>query len=346
MKKVVLALLLFVTSIVMYGCGEKTESTNASADNKASGSKVVKLGYPSAGSDFLGGLAGVAQDKGYFKEELEKIGYTIEYKPFVGAGPAVNDAFVTKDINFVIYADFPGIVLKSKGIDLDLLGITSEKINAQILVKEDSNIKSLKDLKGKKIGFPKGTYVQKYLIEALASVGITTKDVELINMTSDAQTGLLTGSVDALAYVDAVTQRLISSEKNLKVISSTNDNKEWGGNSIFAGSSSYLKENPEVGSAMIKALLKAKEDIQKSPEDFYNLAAKREQMPVDAVKASYNLDGGKFDYMSVDITESSLKKLDSAKQFLLKNKLISDDFDVYKWADNSHYKKALAETEK
>lgn len=345
MKKGIILILLLLTSLILWGCKSESVSTSNKAASYKS-DKVVKIGYPSSGSDFLGGVAGLAQDKGYFKEELEKIGYTIEYFPFAGAGPAVNDAFVTGDVNFVMYADFPGIVLKSKGVDLDLLGVVSENANAQIVVKADSGIKSLSDLKGKKIGFPKGTYVQKYLIEALESVGIKQSDVEMINMTSEAQSGLLTGGVDALAYVDSLTQKLISTEKNIIAIDSTTTNKTFSGSSIFAGSHSYIEKNPEVTIAMFKALIRAREDAKKSPEEYYKILSERGQMPLEAVKKIHNLDSGKFEYIKLDITEDAIKKLESSKEFLLKTKLISDDFDVNSWVNNKYYKKALDEIEK
>ena len=96
----------------LVGCA-KTGRTSA---DKPQELKVVKLGFPGS-ANFMGSIAGIAQDKKFFEEELQKIGYKIEYVPFA-AGPAVNEALATKKIDLAIYADFPGLVLKSKDIGI------------------------------------------------------------------------------------------------------------------------------------------------------------------------------------------------------------------------------------
>lgn len=345
MKKLLVNILLLIAALALTACSKESSESTTAKDGSTE-LKEVKIGYPTAGSEYIGGIAGYAQEKGYLDEALKEAGYKITYVPFAGAGPAVNDAIVAEDVDVVIYADFPGIVLKSKGIAIDLLGVMSEEQNAEIIVKGDSGITSLKDLKGKKIGFPKGTYVQKYLLEALESVGLSEDDVELINMTSEAQSALLTGSIDALAYVDALTAKLTYTEDNLKVISSTRDNEKWGGSLVFVGRDKYLKANPDVATAMFKAFLKAKDAAKANPDDYYQVTADKTSMPIEAVKHLADLDNGAFDYVTLEIQDDALDKLVSAKKFLLNTQLISDDFDVDAWVDNSYYKKALEEYNK
>ena len=51
-------------------------------------------------------------------------------------------------------------------------------------------------------------------------------------------------------------------------------------------------------------------------------------------------DDNKFDFISLDITEDSIKKLEESKDFMLNNHIISKDFDKNSWVDRSFYEKA------
>ena len=52
-------------------------------------------------------------------------------------------------------------------------------------------------------------------------------------------------------------------------------------------------------------------------------------------------DDNKFDFVSLDITDDSIKKLEVSKDFMLNNDIISKDFDINSWVDRSFYEKAI-----
>lgn len=338
MKKRVLGLVLLgIVALSVLGCSKSSPAT--SSPTTSAETKVVKLGYPGA-ANFMGGLAGLAQEKKFFDEELSKVGYKVEYVPFAAAGPAVNEALAGSKIDLAIYADFPGIVLKSKGIAIDLLGITENKFYSQLLVKNDSKITSVKDLKGKKIGFTKGTYMHKNLIEILAKNGLSNKDVELINVTTDAESALISGNIDALVQTEQGSLLLTTTKKVARAIDTTRNYPEITAQMVFVGVDSYVKANPEVPVAINKALLRAKDYFKNNTEDSFNIL-KKSGLDLESVKAQYGKEAPNFDLFTVGITQESIKKLEDAQKFLLDEKLITNSFDTTKWADNSYYEKAL-----
>jgi len=72
-----------------------------------------------------------------------------------------------------------------------------------LVVRKDSPIKTLADLKGKKIAATKGTDPFLFTLRALHTVGLTRDDVELVNLQHpDGRTALANGQVDAWAGLD------------------------------------------------------------------------------------------------------------------------------------------------
>lgn len=330
-NKVISSLVISIGAFLLVGCG---------GSNEESKSNKLVIAYP--GTDNIGGVAGYAQENGIIEEKLKELGYEVEFNAFSGAGPAVNEALASGDADIAIYADFPGIVNKSKGTDIQLLGITSTETNAEIIVPKNSNIKSLKDLKGKKIGFGKGTYAQKYLYEALQSVGISIDEVELIDLRSDAETSFISGQIDALCYTEHSTSKLrYNDEVQAQLLSSTRDKEEWGATTVIVGREKYVNANEEAVEALFKALLEAKDQIIANPEEYY-----KQQSEVYAVSEEQsiyvnNIDNGKFDYFTIGITDEGLLKIKGAKDFLLKENLIQNDFDVDEWVNSKPYENAL-----
>jgi len=337
MKKKLLSIFLATTTVLMLvGCGSNKQAQGANSNDKTE--KVVRIGFPGT-QNFIGGVSGVAQEKKYIDNELEKVGYKVEYKPFAAAGPAVNEALTANEIDIAIYADFPGILSKSKGVETSLIGIADNDITSAIIVKVDSPIKNVKDLKGKKIGFTKGTYMQKYLYQVLDANGIAQSDVELINTNNDVDSALQGGSIDAVVVTDTQEAIDVFDKKIARTIDTSKDNPNFTAQSVIVGNSKFLAENKEAGVALFKGLKEAKTLMQQQPDEAYDVLTKS-GLDKDTTKKLYGKDNDKFDYISLEVDDAAKKKIDDGKKFMIDNKLISKDFDSDKWIDNSFYYEA------
>lgn len=353
MKKRIASIILSALLVLSFtACGrtggntpalpETEEGAAATAQDNESREaiKIVKLGFPGT-QNFLTGIAGIAQENKYFDEELQKIGYKMEYVPFAAAGPAVNEALAGKKIDLAIYADFPGLVLKSKDIDISLLAVTDNYTNATFLVRKDSPIQTVQDLKGKKVAFTKGTFMQKQFLDILKLNGLSEKEVQVVNvLTTDAASALLTGNVDALIYVDTIIVPILA-DQSAREIETTRNHPDFRAQSVFVGVNAYVEENPEVPVAILKALLRAKEFVASNPQDSLKIWTKT-GLNEEALKIVYGTDSTKYEsYFPVEISQDAIAKLTATKEFLLEQKLITNDFSVEEFTNNSFYEKAI-----
>lgn len=332
-KKIISIFLTSVLGLMLIGCGNNSQV----AVSGKNAEKAIRIGYPGT-QNFIGGVAGIAQEKRYIENELEKVGYKVEYKPFAAAGPAVNEALTANEVDIAIYADFPGILSKSKGVETSLIGITDNYITSAILVKSGSSISSVKELKGKKIGFIKGTYMQKYLYQILDLNGIEQSDVELIN-TSEGDSALQSGTIDALVTTDSQEALQVLTKKQAKTIDTSKDHPDITAQSVIVGNSKFLSQNKDAAIALFKALIEGKALMKENTNEAYEVLTKS-GLDKDAVKVLYGKDNEKFDYVSFKVDDTAKKKIDESKKFMLDNKLISKDFDTDKWIDNSFYEEA------
>lgn len=317
-------------SMFLTGCGRNVD--------KDSEQKTIRIGFPGT-ENVMFGLGTVAQDLEYFDQELEKSGYRVEYINFPAAGPAVNEALASKNIDVAIYADFPGLVLRSRGVPTTLLGIPEKSFYSQILVGLDSKIESISDLKGKKIGFTKGTYMHKNLLEILEKNGLKESDVELINVSTEGESALVTKNIDALVTTEQIALQLVITKKVAKTLDTTRNYPEIAAQTVFIGRTEYVDENPEAIVAINKALIKAAELFKKDQDKAYQSVTKT-GLNIDAVKALYSPEAPKFELFQIGINEESIKKLQDTVRFLLDQKLINESFDIKTWVDNSYYEKA------
>jgi sulfonate transport system substrate-binding protein len=74
-----------------------------------------------------------------------------------------------------------------------------------IIVAKDSPIRTIKDLKGKKVSYPRATNAQWVLTKALRKEGLSLSDVEsaLLLPGTNILSVLQTGGVDAAVFIDA-----------------------------------------------------------------------------------------------------------------------------------------------
>jgi sulfonate transport system substrate-binding protein len=325
---------LFLLAFVMFVFWRNIEGPPQSLPAK----RTVKLGFPGTNSVFQG-LLGVAQEKRFIEEELEKIGHQIEFASFSGMGPAVNEALAGNKIDLAIYADFPGIISKSRGVNTVLLGIPEKSVHAVVVVKRDSPIVSVRELKGKKIGLTKGTFVQKFLLHLLADNGLSGKDVELIDLVSDLQTALVSGNVDALVLIQSQALQLTMVQKVAREIDSSTRTPSESSQFVFVGAHRFVKDNQGAIVAIHKGLIRARDFFRNDPGPCYE-AITRSGMELEVVRELFQKEAPDFDLFTIGITEDSIGRLDETQKFMAENGLIEKRFDSAQWADNSYYEKA------
>jgi putative hydroxymethylpyrimidine transport system substrate-binding protein len=84
-----------------------------------------------------------------------------------------------------------------EGLPLVRFGTLIETPLNALIVLQDGPVKSLADLKGKRIGYSVATIQSAYLSSMLDSVGLTMDDVTMVNVNFNLVTALLAGQVDA-----------------------------------------------------------------------------------------------------------------------------------------------------
>ncbi|MEO8136701.1 MAG: ABC transporter substrate-binding protein [Betaproteobacteria bacterium] len=105
----------------------------------------------------------------------------------VGAGPQVIAAIAGNSMDICNIGSSPMVVGFAQGVKMSMVYVEKYITDSECLaVRNDANIKTMKDLKGKKIGLPFNTSVHFALLAAIKNAGLTRADVTLINIKPDS----------------------------------------------------------------------------------------------------------------------------------------------------------------
>lgn len=150
---------------------------------------ALKIGY----SDWPGWVAWqVAIDKGWFKEA----GVDVEFDWFDYS--ASMDAFAAGKIDGVAVTNGDALVMASGGAKNVMIQLTDYS-NGNDMIVAKPGIKSLKDLKGKKIGLETGLVEHLLLLNGLEKAGMKESDVTIVNTkTNETPQALASGDLAAI----------------------------------------------------------------------------------------------------------------------------------------------------
>jgi len=269
--------------IFMTGCGSQnipdedvnkvqTESVEKETENKPASDDVqqtsteehakIKVAY----HPHITGVGGIlnAIDNGYFEEEnLE-----VELVQFT-SGATELAAMASGDVD-IGYLGVGAHVFAPQG-QCTILALDSTDLSGEIMVRADSGIKSVEDLKGKNVAISAGTTSELVLSMALKLNGMEKTDVNMINMDASGKvTAFMSGQIDAISieapYTDQI--RTDMGEENVVTISGS---KDFLPDAVFTNSwvttNKFLEGNEEVIVRFLKAWLKGTEDRYNNMED-------------------------------------------------------------------------------
>ena len=147
----------------------------------------IRIAVPdlSAGSQpSAGGVVDVLRSQQLLEQEFAKDGIHIDWRFFKGAGPVINEALANGQADFAYPGDLAAIIGKANGLDTRVLSAGVRGVKSYLAVVPGSGIHSLQDLKGKRVAVFRGTANQLSFASALASQGLSERDLKIINLIS------------------------------------------------------------------------------------------------------------------------------------------------------------------
>jgi aliphatic sulfonates family ABC transporter substrate-binding protein len=197
-----------------------------------------------------------------------------------------------------------------------------------ILVPIDSPIKSVKDLKGKKVAFPgEGSQQYPLLLKALSDAGLKASDIELFKTKgSDIPTLLKEKSVDAgitwdphvsNALAGGYARVLLKAEQIMPIMQG-----HYIGNGEYAREE-FIAKNPALVQALIDANVMAIDYILKDPKGAAKLWSEQIGFPVKVI--DYSLEQGISVYSHSVVPEKST--IAAYTKFLKDAKILRPDDD-------------------
>jgi sulfonate transport system substrate-binding protein len=157
-------------------------ASHAYADQPA----VIRIGVAQQGTGdpptFGGSPAATVQLQQSLEKEFAADGIKVEWLFFKGAGPAVNEAIADNSLDFAFQGDLPAVLARANGLKTHLLLVSGARVGIKIAVPADSDVHSIKDLKGRRVSIFRGTNLQLVADNALAANQLNERDLHVINL--------------------------------------------------------------------------------------------------------------------------------------------------------------------
>jgi len=268
------------TVLVAVGCvageGPSSGASSSSGGENANAVSVLRLDYA-----YWNPLSLVIRDQQWLEQELSEQGIEVEWILSAGSSKALENLNANA-IDIGSSAGSAVFAARANGAALKTVGVFSQPYWASLVVAKDSPIDSLEDLKGTTIAAASGTDPYFFLLQALAEVGLSSNDAEVVNLIhGDGQKALESGDVDVWAGLDPLTA---TSERTAgsRILYSNPDYNSWG---VLNTTESFLAQHPDLVLIVLKAYERARLWIAENEDEAVAILATEASLdPADARK--------------------------------------------------------------
>jgi aliphatic sulfonates family ABC transporter substrate-binding protein len=220
----------------------------------------------------------VARQQKAIEKALEPLQVQISWHEFQ-FGPPLLEALNAGAIDFGTTGDAPPIFAQAARANLYYVATHGGAQNA-IIVPEASPVKTVADLKGKKIGVGKASSAHSLLLAALDKAGLAFGDVTPVYLApADAGAAFARGSIDAWSIWDPF---LAVAEKQQPVRTVANSNYTYPATSFYLANKDYADANPDVVKIALAELTKATAWTKANPDEAAKLFSEATNVALDA----------------------------------------------------------------
>jgi sulfonate transport system substrate-binding protein len=250
----------------------------AAADNK-----VLRIGYQKYGTLVL------LKEKGTLEGALAPQGVSVTWTEFPG-GPQLLEALNVGAIDFGTAGEAPPIFAQAAGAPLIYVGFEPPAPKGEaILVPKDSPLKTVAELKGKKVALNKGSNVHYLLVRALEKAGLSVKDIQPVYLPpADARAAFEQGSIDAWVIWDpffaaaaaATGARILADGENLV-----------SNHQFFLAERGFAAGNPKVVDTVLQQLVAIDAWAKSDPNGAAAVLSPRVGIPVEVLAVALGRQG-------------------------------------------------------
>jgi len=285
----------------------------------------LKIGY----SDWPGWVAWeVAIQKGWFKEA----GVDVQFEWFDYV--ASMDAFAAGKLDAVTVTNGDALVTGANGAKSVMI-LINDYSNGNDMIVAKPPYKSLKDLKGKKIGVELGFVDHLLLLNGLEKAGMKESDVTLVNVpTNETPQVLASGDVDAIGAWQPNSGMALKLVPGSKMVYSSADEPGLIYDVLTVSPTSYATQKAEWAK-VVKVWYRVVDYIYdpKTQDDAVKIMAARVGIKPEEYKPL--LQGTRI--LKLDEAKAAFAKADGFKSIYGSSKIVDDfnmKYEVYKQAQN------------
>lgn len=274
---------------------------------------------------------------------LNKNGIQVDFKAFSYGGP-MSEAALAGDLDILFAGDQPAITLLSKDPEWRIVARMTNYRSA-IIVPLNSPLKTIEDLKGKKIAAAFGSTTYRDTYRELLNAGIDPKkDLQLINLDQAEHATVISQSngwneIDAIATYDPTIAISVNRGK-AKVL------KEWESPSVVLVKNDFIINHREELKAFLKSYVESYVVYSQDPRKYNSLYAGESRLTLTdetysiIARMEPNLNGVK-NVNDVDVVTNDTRKkmLIVNADIAFKIGLIKKQIALEKYIDNSFFVK-------
>jgi sulfonate transport system substrate-binding protein len=256
---------------------------------------------------------------GLLEKEFGPEGTEVRH-PEIDAGPLQVQALASGSIQ---EANSLGATLllpaAASGLNLRIIGVNARAPRAYALLVRDPAIRSIRDLAGRKVAGPRGTFLHQLLWSALRREKMPPDGVGLLSMPQpEALTALLSGKVDGALLAGPLVPR--AEKRGARVL--LDGGGRIGGVSYLVTTEGLLKKHPDWADRLLKVRRRAVAHMKAHPEESLRAASEESGLPVGEIAAQMK----EYDF-SPDLRASDRRDLEEVRDFLAESGLLEKSVD-------------------
>ncbi|MGY3496493.1 sulfonate ABC transporter substrate-binding protein [Bradyrhizobium sp. USDA 4502] len=254
-------------SLVTAAAAALSRGAKAQAD-----AKEIRIGYQK------NGVLVITRQREVLENHFKPQGIGVKWVEF-SSGPPMMEAMNVGSVDYGAVGDSPPIFAQAAGAAIVYAAAQPIINGSGILVPQNSAIASIADLKGKRVGFTKGSSAHNVVIQTLEKAGLTYDDITPVYLTPpDAGPAFANGGIDAWAIWDPYFA-IAETRQNGRILVKTRDITKT--NSFYIANRDFARNRGAVLQQIVDVTTSSAAWAQAHPDEVAKSLAAVTGVPLD-----------------------------------------------------------------